>query len=177
MEQYKQMLQHGLIHEAGWLKTRDIPFSQAVVEACAQNICGKYNSCWTCPPARGTLEQMRTELLDFENSFVFTYKGDLEDSFDVEGMNKAREEATGLLTALSARLHEGGVPHMRLGAGACCICPQCTYPGAPCRYPEKAINSIESCGVDVVTLAGQCGIRYHNGANTVTYFMAILLRD
>jgi len=174
MNEFKQQLTHEEIHETAWLKTADIPFSQAVMEACEKNVCGKYNSCWTCPPARGSMEEMRTEMLRLPNAFVFTYKGILEDSFDIEGMTLARVRATEILCELSERLTAAGILHARYGCGGCSICPKCSYPDAPCRWPERAVSSIESCGVDVVTLARECEIHYHNGPNTVTYFMVLL---
>ena len=31
-------------------------------------------------------------------------------------------------------------------------------------------HSMEGIGIDVVTLAADCGLHYHNGVHTVTYF-------
>jgi predicted metal-binding protein len=61
-----------------------------------------------------------------------------------------------------------------LGAGSCSLCEECTYPDAPCRFPEQARRSMEACGIDVVTLSKENNIRYFNGANTVTYFSVLL---
>ena len=52
----------------------------------------------------------------------------------------------------------------------CDMCTECTYPDAPCRFPEQAHGSLEGYGILVSELAGQAGIRYINGKNTVTYF-------
>ena len=46
--------------------------------------------------------------------------------------------------------------------------------GEPCRFPEKAFPSLEAYGVFVSKLAQACGMRYINGANTVTYFGVVL---
>ncbi len=174
MEQIAALLTHAELCESACIPVADIPFSQEVIKACEQNVCGKYNSCWTCPPARGSLETMRAEMLAFSHAHVLTYCAKLEDSFDFEGMTLGRIRATEILAELSARLKEAGIAHARYGCGGCSLCPQCSYPDAPCRLPEEAISSIESCGVDVVTLARDCGIHYHNGANTVTYFIVLL---
>ena len=64
-------------------------------------------------------------------------------------------------------------PFELLGAGSCSLCEKCTYPDAPCRFPQKAKRSMEACGIDVVSLSKSCGINYTNGANTVTYFSVI----
>lgn len=62
-------------------------------------------------------------------------------------------------------------PHELAGAGGCSLCGDaCTYPDAPCRHPDRARRSMEACGMEVTTLAKDCGIHYMNGENTVTYF-------
>ena len=61
-----------------------------------------------------------------------------------------------------------------LGCEGCDICEKCTYPDAPCRFPEKAIPSIEACGISVVELSKLIGLNYNNGPCTVTYFCMIL---
>ncbi|MDE8682148.1 DUF2284 domain-containing protein [Blautia schinkii] len=37
---------------------------------------------------------------------------------------------------------------LMLGAGGCRICGHCAYP-KPCRFPEKAISSMEAYGLFV----------------------------
>ena len=57
---------------------------------------------------------------------------------------------------------------------SCGRCAECTYPDAPCRFPEELYHSIEGYGLNVSELAGQAGIRYMNGPSTVTFFGAVL---
>lgn len=62
-----------------------------------------------------------------------------------------------------------------LGAGACERCGTCgALTGEPCRNPERARISLEACGVHVSALAEAAHMPYLNGANTVTYFAALL---
>ena len=56
----------------------------------------------------------------------------------------------------------------------CGRCKDCTYPDAPCRFPDKLYPSIEGFGFIVSELAQQAGIKYNNGPNTVTFFGAVL---
>jgi predicted metal-binding protein len=62
---------------------------------------------------------------------------------------------------------------LMLGAGGCDICSPCSYPGEPCRFPEKTTASMEACGINVVDLCPKVGFKYINGADTVTYFSLI----
>ena len=57
---------------------------------------------------------------------------------------------------------------------SCNRCKKCTYPDAPCRFPDKLYPSIEGFGFIVSELATQAGIKYNNGPNTVTFFGAVL---
>ena len=64
---------------------------------------------------------------------------------------------------------------LHLGAGGCNICPVCArVENHPCRFPDMAISSLEAHGINVSRLAAECGMKYINGQNTVTYFGAVL---
>jgi len=161
-----------LVHEIAMLDTKDIPFSEEVVAACARNACGCYGKTWQCPPGVGTLEERMRICRAYEHAIVFTTRHALEDSFDVEGWARGRvsHEAT------TDRVLELFPLEKRLAFSAegCHLCEKCTYPDAPCRFPDRARVSVEANGIFVVELAKICGIHYHNGANTVTYFSMIL---
>ena len=61
-----------------------------------------------------------------------------------------------------------------LGAGGCRICSQCAYPQA-CRFPEKAVSSMEGYGLFVTQVCRDAGIPYHYGEKTITYTACILI--
>lgn len=151
--------------------TENIKFQKEVVEACKMNYCGMYGTRWTCPPGVGELKFLENKLKNFKRFFVFTTKHDIEDSFDIEGMNAGREAHQVVHDEVCAIARDFDV--VILGAGACTICEKCTYPNAPCRFPDKASTSIEACGINVVELASDNGINYVNGQNTVTYFSIV----
>jgi predicted metal-binding protein len=65
-----------------------------------------------------------------------------------------------------------------LGVGPCKVCKECTYTdGEECRFPDKAMASVESYGIDVGKLLKGCRIPYHNGKNTVSYVGCILFNE
>lgn len=163
-----EIFQHKLI------KTTDIPFSQTVVDMCKANRCGKYGTCWTCPPGIGELAEIERKIKKYKNAVVFTCKYDLEDSFDFEGMIEGQKRAKQVLQSITEKLRADGERFMPLGCEGCGLCEKCTYPHFPCRFPEKAVPSVEACGINVVELAAKSGINYNNGRNTVTYFCIIL---
>ena len=163
----------GRVFERSVMFTRDIIFSPELLKACEANVCGKYNKCWTCPPAIGPMEDHIKKILGFSHAFIFTTKGDLEDSFDYEGMMKAKEEHD----RITLEMHEKfGRTNPVFGAGGCKICKTCAYPEA-CRFPDKTYISIEAAGINVTELSRAGGVNYNNGENTVTYFSIILYNE
>ena len=67
-------------------------------------------------------------------------------------------------------------PHLiALGNGACHICPDCTYPSAPCRLPDLAIQSMEAFGLVVSDTCSDNGLGYYYGPGTITYTGCYLL--
>ncbi|MDR2767393.1 MAG: DUF2284 domain-containing protein [Treponema sp.] len=169
----------GKAHEWGFIPVTELVFSPELLKSCESNVCGHYNSSWTCPPAAGALEEQRAKILAYKNAFIFTTKYDLEDSFDYEGMTRARE----IHTVLTLEIREkAGGKFPVYGAGSCPCCKlyagggTCAFPD-PCRFPEKAISSIEAAGINVTDLSRSAGVKYNNGANTVTYFSMVLFNE
>ena len=107
---------------------------------------------------------------------MYQLVGQLEDSYDFEGMMEAARRHGELSLALSKLF--AGLPFPRklqLGAGGCHVCETCAKrTGEPCRHPDLALPSLETYGVDVSALAAASGMKYINGQNTVTYFGALL---
>ena len=159
-------------HQWAIIDARYLPFCDWVVSACKANYCGKYATTWTCPPGVGTLDELKAKALAFERALVFSTKHEIEDSFDIEGMGEGRERHERLTDEVVEFFAPNNI--RALSAEGCGLCAKCTYPGAPCRYPNKARSSVEANGISVVDLAKICSINYHNGANTVTYFSVIL---
>lgn len=154
--------------------TGQIPFSSEVVQMCRANQCGKYGTCWTCPPGVGAPEELEKRIRAYRNACVFTCTHMLEDSFDFEGMIEGQQKAQRVLQGIMEQLRRDGCDFMALGCEGCARCKVCTYPDAPCRFPEDAVPSVEACGIHVVELARRSGLRYGNGASSVTYFCMIM---
>lgn len=170
----EKYLTHPLIFQHKVISSADIPFSEEVVNMCKANQCGKYGTCWTCPPGVGEPAELEEKIKNYENALVFTCKYDLEDCFDFEGMIEGQKQTRAVLDSITTALRADEVNFLALGCEGCTLCEKCTYPTSPCRFPEKVVASVEACGINVVELAKNIGIKYNNGAETVTYFCIIL---
>ncbi len=159
----------------GAIETARIRFDPIFREICASNKCGYYGACWTCPPDAGEIDALMQTVKSFSNAIVFSTTLPLEDSFDIEGMHEASRLHNGLVQEVQREAKAQFSQAWVLGAGSCGVCETCTKrENLPCRFPERAITSLEACGVDVYQLAKLAGLKYVNGANTVTYFGMLL---
>jgi predicted metal-binding protein len=160
----------GRVWEYAGIATADLVFSPELYKACEANRCGNYRKNWACPPAAGTLEEHREKILAFPGAFVFTTRYELEDSFDIEGMGKARD----IHNQLTREIHRKfGKTNPVYGAGACRICETCACP-EPCRFPGEVFSPVEAAGINVTELSRIGGLKYNNGPNTITYFSMVL---
>lgn len=162
---------------AAVVHVKDILFSQQVREWCKRNACGKYGTNWMCPPGVGDLEELEAAACHYTYGLVMQTVHPLEDSFDFEGMMDGKEAHEKVFRQVYAHLQSLGElgEMLPLNAGACTLCPRCAYlDEQPCRFPEKAMPSLEAYGIDVVDLVAKCGIPYVNGQNTVSYVGLIL---
>jgi len=162
---------------AGIAEVRRIIFRREFRAACVQNFCGKYGTCWMCPPDVGDIDEMITCAKGYRHMLVFQSIEPLEDSFDIEGMERAAIKHNALALRLAKQLVGVLENPLRLGAGACHVCPCCAKAeDLPCRHPEQATASLEAYGIAVSELAEISGLAYMNGVNTVTYFGGFLFR-
>jgi predicted metal-binding protein len=162
-------------HGTAVIDVRDITFRREFRDACERNTCGKYGLTWMCPPAVGDIDDLIARASAYRRAFVFQSVGLLDDSFDIEGMEAAARKHNELLQSIFSIMETCTDDFLKLGAGACMVCREtCAKSlGKPCRFPEKAIASMEAYGIAVSELAELCGMKYVNGVNTVTYFGAI----
>lgn len=160
----------------GWgvIRPCEIVFGQEIRDICAGNGCGGYGKTWACPPYHGTVEECRERCLAFERALVFQAVYPLEDSFDYEGMIEAGREFKAVCRSVQALARASLTRFLILGNEGCGKCAKCTCPDSPCRFPEDLIPAVEGYGIYVNKLAESAGIKYINGANTVTYFGMLL---
>lgn len=165
------------VHQHGSVKPSEVEFKQEIRDICKANVCRKYGTTWACPPAVGTVEECRERCLRYNTMLVFTGKFMLEDSFDYEGMVRGASEFKKLALDFEAAVKPLLKDYLMLSNESCGLCKVCTYPHAPCRFPERLHHSLEGYGVIVSDLAKQAGVNYNNGENSLTYFGALLFND
>ena len=154
----------------------DIVLDKAFRKMCEANACGVYGRCYMCPPDVGDADTLMAEIGEYDYALVYQTVSELEDSFDFEGMVEAKKRSYPLSQALRSVFSKAGIEKvLHLGAGGCGVCESCSkQSGEPCRFPEKAMPSLEAYCINVSELARAANMKYINGQNTVTYFGAVL---
>ena len=154
-----------------------INIDQAVRDLCKQNTCGQYNRNHMCPPAIKGIEEWKEEICSYTHAVLvskaYPTQGGLDFKAWFEGMRDFQKILVGVKEDVEARFPEQRF--LFLGAGGCFLCDRCTYPeGEPCRFPEKTFPALEACGIDVVRLSRDAGVRYNNGKKTITFLGGVL---
>jgi predicted metal-binding protein len=174
-ERFDDIMGFAGVYEYGIISPHDVEFSPDVRKYCEE--CNGYGKSWACPPAVGTVDECRERAQSYDKMLIFSGKYDVEDSADFEGFMRGMKDFKTIANNVDEGLRSVISDYIVLGNEGCGVCESCTYPNAPCRFPDKLHGSIEGYGVWVSKVASQAGVRYNNGSNTITYFGAVLYNE
>ena len=160
----------------GLLDPQTLQFLPEVRQMCAADKCRNYNRSWSCPPACGSLEENKERCLQYSTGILVQTIARMEDEYDIETMTEAPKINGENFCRLTDRLFELGYDTLPMGAGGCTRCKQCTYPDAPCRFPEKMFPSMEACGLLVSQVCTDNNLPYYYGPNTIAYTGCFLFK-
>jgi len=156
----------------------EIKFNVVFRKMCEDNLCGRYGKNYKCPPYIGEPDVLEAEVLSYKTAVLIQTICNIEDSYDIEGMNEGGVAHSENIKKAVGYIKEN-IPHERLltlGAGGCLICPKCgAADGTPCRFPEEAKASVEGYCIDAANITTSHGLKYINGENTVSYVALFLL--
>ena len=162
------------------IPTAKITLEDSVRKMCEQNTCGQYGKNWTCPPNIKSVDEFRQEISSFDTCLVVYQVYDVKNSFDWRGMMAGAKDFNHRLFKLKKKIDtvHPDLTFKVLGAGGCSVCERCAYlDDEPCRLPDDAIVSMEACGINVMALMKDNGLKYYNGKNTVTYIGGVLFSN
>ncbi len=164
------------ICDYAFIQIKDIPFREEVRHICKTE-CPRYGKSWSCPPAVGTVEECRKRCEAYEGGFLFTTMTEVADIENMEELLSTRTEHEQLTRQVEEVFLSRHQELLVLSTESCALCGRCTYPDAPCRFPNRMLPCMEGYGILVAGLAEQCGITFMNGNNLVTWFSLILYRE
>lgn len=154
-----------------------ITFDEGLRSYCEVNYCGSFGKNYACPPDVGSVREVIEKAKEYKKALVFQTIGQLEDSYDFEGMQEAARLHTKVSNQIDQDMKLQFSDYLQLTVGGCTVCPVCAIvEKQPCRFPDRAVSSLEAYCMNVSNLASLCGMKYINGKDTVTYFGAFLFK-
>jgi predicted metal-binding protein len=145
-----------------------------VRDTCATDKCHLYGTNWSCPPACGTVDECAAQVAQYSHGILLQTTAQLEDEFDIETMQSAREEHAKRMKEFAKQFRglppcgEGKGQPLVFSVGHCEVCEKCAYP-EPCRIPGSAMSSMEAFGMVVSDVCQANDIPYYYGKGTLTY--------
>lgn len=171
----KLALDSGFTHAVP-LDTTTISLKQEVRDMC-KNGCQQYARRWSCPPGCGSLNELREMICHYKKGILVQTVTELEDEFDWDGMIKAQNRHQEHFHLFLEKLCAFNPEFLPLGTGCYMICKTCSYPDAPCRFPQKRISSMEACGMVASEVCRQNHLKYYYGPNTIAYVACVLVKE
>ena len=154
-----------LAEDAGFrvalIPTREIPVDGSFRKFCEDNLCGKYNANYSCPPACGTVEELNEKMLAEEKALVVETIWEIESYENKTAVNHARITHNKAVMHLTEQIREAGYTGFCLGYNGCPLCNPCKQvEDKPCAFPEKKISCMSAYCIDVAKLAKKCELPF-----------------
>ena len=178
MPDYKKLaemaIKCGFTHCAR-LDVSTLEFMQEVRDMCNADQCDSFNKSWSCPPACVTLEDVRKLVKGYSFGLLVQTVGEIEDSYDWEGIMEAGALQKANFAKLWDELEKEYGDVLAMGTGSCKLCESCTYPDEPCRFPDRMEVSMEACGLFVSKVCTDNSLAYNYGQNKIAFTSCFLV--
>ena len=156
------------------------PFDPRILEArqdvrdmCNADKCMIFGKNWGCPPHCGTVAECQRKMHSYSHGILLQTTGHMQKGIDSKCYRETERRHLANFYALAEKVREVYPNALCLGAGGCRICKKCAWP-EPCRFPEKAMSSMEGYGLFVTQVCRDVGVPYYYGEKTITYSACIL---
>lgn len=170
-----------LAQKAGFLtamvEPERIPMDPKFRAYCQENLCGKYNANYACPPACGTVEQLRERLCRQQYVLILEKIWPIGGYGDKQGMNCARRAHNAAVLTLMEKARAGGFAGFCCGYNGCPLCEPCKQEtGEPCAFPDRQISCMSAFCIDVAELARRCSLPFAWSEEKLHLFGMLALR-
>ncbi len=162
---------------AAYAEIANIDFSKEVGDLCELDSCGKYNKCWACPPVAGNFESISEKVQTYDYALILQTVGYKEDDYDWDTIQATNKRCTDNLLVLAKELRDMGKDIIAMGACGCKLCPKCSYPDEPCRFPDEKLLSLEAAGFFVTREIEKVGLKFIYEPLSTTMSAAIFVKE
>ena len=146
---------------AAMIPAKDIPVDGFFRKFCEENLCGRYNANYSCPPGCGTVEEVRNRLLSADKALVLQSIYEIGSYENKEAVLRSKKHLNFAVLELMEALCKEGMDCFSLGYGGCPLCNPCKQvAGEPCAFPQKRISCLSAYCIDVGKLAAKCDMEF-----------------
>ncbi|MDE6896482.1 MAG: DUF2284 domain-containing protein [Lachnospiraceae bacterium] len=154
--------------DAAIIDTDKLVFVPAFRTLCEENQCGKYGVNYACPPACGTVEEMKEKVLCWKQALVMQTMWDIEDPLDSAQIKPAKSAHNQLTRQLIDQVDE---PGLMIGVSGCSLCDPCAITtGEPCRFPKMQCSCMSAYCIFVKEMTALCHMDYECAPGITTFF-------
>lgn len=174
MELIKMAEAEGIL--AAVIPTADIPVNDAFRKFCEDNLCGRYNASYACPPGCGTVEEVKQQLLAADKALVLEKIYEIGSYENIPAVMESEKDLNAVALDLAEKLRADGFRCFYLGYGGCPLCNPCKHgEGKPCAFPDRKVSCLSAYCVDVAELAKRCGLEFAWSQEKLHMFGMIVL--
>ncbi|MCD8249558.1 MAG: DUF2284 domain-containing protein [Lachnospiraceae bacterium] len=159
------------------ISTEEFHFVPEYRHYCEENRCGNYGRNYGCPPACGTVEEMKERALAYRKGLVLRSLTPVDNAYDEEETKAIKKAHTRMTNVLIRRLKEEGMngSGMAIMAGPCNLCSSCRMPeGKSCPHGKAPFSCLSAYCIDAMTLAKSAGIEMEWSMDEVSFFSIYL---
>ena len=146
---------------AAFIDTADVVQDPSFRKFCEDNLCGKYNANYACPPDCGTVEQVQQRLKSGKRALVLQTIWEIGSYENKQAVLDSKKAHNAAILRFTDTLRKQGINGFCLGYGGCPLCDPCKrVENLPCAHPDKKISCMSAYCIDVGKLAGKCGLEF-----------------
>ncbi len=153
------------------IDTPKIIFCPEFRKYCEENLCGKYDRNYSCPPDCGTPDQMRDKVMKYKKALVLQTCWKIDDFSQTDKLNSAKAEHNGAMLRLIKKLKSMGYDGLMAGASGCSLCKACEKENnKPCKHPDLSFSCLSAYCINVKRLAEECSMNYDYKDGVLSFF-------
>ena len=146
---------------AAYIDTADVVQDPSFRKFCEDNLCGKYNANYSCPPDCGTVDEVQQRLRSGKRALVLQSIWDIGSYDNKDGIQKSKKTHNAAILRFTETLRQAGHKGFCLGYGGCPLCDPCKrVNNEPCAHPEQKISCMSAYCIDVAKLAEKCSLEF-----------------
>ena len=164
-------------YDAKIINTSDLRFDSIFRKYCADNKCGFYGNNHMCPPDVGTVEEVKSKVLQYDKGIYFQTISPINGFSDNENLEKAAFKHNNLANNIKKYILASGYEKVLPMGTKCRYCPECSkIKGEPCIHPDMAISCLSAYCIDVLDMAKKLNMEYLLGDKKIAYFGLVLFK-